>query len=109
MRRSLVNRLIDDYHVTLFLGVMFIASGLLSAITEVIEVYTDLEFEFFHSMIFLGIFNCGMALMFVILGARNIEVGEEAAGTTHHPEADARLAALEKRVQELEQRLGETS
>jgi hypothetical protein len=105
---SFLKRIIDDYHVTMFLGVMFIVSGLMAASTEVVEVYTGFKVHLFHSMLFLGVFNCCMAVVFMILGARNVEAGEEAArnlkraaqGTANG--VDVRLAAIEARLQELE-------
>lgn len=100
-------KLLDDYHMTMFLGVMFIIVGLMTAANDVIEVYTGFKIHLFHSMIFLGVFNCCMAVTFMVVGARNVEAGEEAARARNRAAAgaaadvDARLAAIEARLQEL--------
>ena len=105
--------MIDDYHVTLFLGVMFIISGLMAAANEVIEVHTGFKVQLFHSMIFLGVFNCCMALAFVIIGSRSLEAAEEAAETKGKSNSqdvvDSRLAEMEARLQVLEELKGRNS
>lgn len=105
---KMLKRLVDDYHVTMFIGVMFIISGLITGATEVIHLHTGFKIKLFHSMIFLGLFNCCMSVVFMIVGVRNIEAGEIAAtqDNKHGGEAvsvDQRLASLEARLAEVEQ------
>jgi hypothetical protein len=110
-RRNILQRIIDDYHITMFVGVMFVLSGLMAAARDVIEVYTGFKVDLFHSMIFLGIFQCCMAIVFIVLGARNIEAGEREATGGNPAEADTdllgRVAALEARLVKVEQNTGD--
>ena len=90
----LFKKILDDHHMIFFTGVMFIAAGLLSLFDHVIETIIGREIEFFHGLIFLGIFNLCMSLVFMVVGAKNREAAEDA----DTPSDARRLALLEQKI-----------
>ena len=93
----LFKKILDDHHMVFFTGVMFILAGMVSLFDHVIEAIIGREIEFFHGMLFLGVFNLCMSLVFMVVGAKNIESAEEAK----KPPDAVRLATLEKEIREL--------
>lgn len=92
-----LKKILDDHHMIFFTGVMFIVAGLVSLLDNVIETILGREIEFFHGMMFLGVFNLCMSLVFMVIGAKNIEAAE-AADT---PSDAQRIAMLEQEIDEL--------
>lgn len=106
-----LNKLVNDSHITVFLGFMFILSGVITASKEFLEKLFDIKVELFHGLIFMGLFNLLMALVFLIFGTRTIEagagIGEENGKKPLPSEMEQRIDDLQKRVSILENSIKE--
>lgn len=104
-------KIIDDYHTTLFLGVMLLLLGVIESARNFLVSVLGIPITSHIVLLGLGVFNVVLAIAFFIMGARNIEAAEEIAHTRRQPSdggafAD-RIAELEKRLSRLERGVGD--
>lgn len=106
-----LKRIVNDHHVVLFTGVMFLISGLLQFVNVFIGEWLGVEIEIEFEFILLGVFNILMSVVFVVMGTRTIETVEDQLHEKKHPnplpakspeELQKIIDSLEKRIIELE-------
>ncbi len=104
-------KIIDDYHTTLFLGVMLLLLGIIESARNFLVSVLGISITSHVVLLSLGVFNVVLAIAFFIMGARNIEAAEEIARAPR-PAGDDRTLAdriveLEKRLSRLERGAGD--
>ncbi len=102
MKTSFFRRIIDDYHVTMFLGVMLVFLGVIESLRNIAVSILGVSITSPYILMGLGLFNVVLAVAFFVMGARSIEAAEEAAHPERHP---CECESLKKRIEELERRL----
>ncbi|HNT26833.1 MAG TPA: hypothetical protein PKH10_01520 [bacterium] len=95
-------KIIDDYHTTLFLGIMLALLGIIESARNVLISVLGMPITSPLILLGLGVFNVILAFAFFIMGARNIEAAEEVA---HTPRPAGNEKLLAERIAELETRL----
>jgi hypothetical protein len=98
----MLKKLIDDSHVTLFMGIMIVLFGVIDGGRTFLTTICGFKIGSTAVIVGLGIFNILLAVVFIIMGARNIEVAED---VIHGGKAAGAPGPLECRIAELERRL----
>ncbi|MDQ7778796.1 MAG: hypothetical protein RDV41_03675, partial [Planctomycetota bacterium] len=94
-----VRKILQDCHMVLFIGLMFMISGFVSFIDNFCQRLLGHEIEFLHGNIFLGLVNILVALAMIAVGGQSVEsVAEQGM----RPGASDAIARLEERVRSLE-------
>jgi len=102
---TLVQKIVNDHHIVLFTGVMFLISGMLQFFNTFIGGMLGLSLNLKYEFIILGIVNILMSFVFVVLGTQTIEkVKAPQTQLEMHP-LEEKVMALEQRIAELELRL----
>ena len=96
----MIQRIISDHHIVLFVGIMFILSGLINLNEHALEQFFNVRIELFHNHLFLGGFNVLLAITFLVIGTQNVEMSLEKE-SNDSTSSDA-IKKLEERVAELE-------
>ena len=100
---NMIKRIVRDRHIVFFIGIMFIIMGLISLSDNIFEKMLGIKFHIAHGMLFLGIFNVVMALVFILVGTQSVEMGISSNDETNPlEEINNKIKMLEDRIKELE-------
>ncbi|PKK89028.1 MAG: hypothetical protein CVV64_16205 [Candidatus Wallbacteria bacterium HGW-Wallbacteria-1] len=111
--KKFINHLVSNHYTIMFLGIIFIISGVVNLSKNLFSDVLGISFDFTQSLIFMGIFNVLLAVSFIIIGTQDIENAISSEPESPQvPNSDSafneiktKIANLEKRILELEENL----
>ena len=116
--KKFFHRLSHDHHVPMFVGSMFFLNGLVHLIEGTIRDVLGISIQTPHWLLFIGVLNIVMSLVFMLNGALVVEKSLEDGDDPQHDNAnaspsanpsanlnDGKLKELEGRVAQLEKSL----